>query len=120
MTSRSFQSSRRRARGDEGAVVIEAAIVGLLFFTVLLGVVEFGLAFFDYLTTTNMTRVGARTASTLGKDSLADYQILQQVSQPTSSMPLSNIQAIVVYKASGIGAAPTAGCLTGSVSRTCK
>ena len=34
-------------------------------------------------------------------------------------MPTSNIQAIVVYKATGIGAAPTAGCLTGSVSGTC-
>jgi Flp pilus assembly protein TadG len=116
MMSRSRLSPRRRARGDHGAVVVEAAIVGILFFTVLLGVVEFGLAFFDYLTTSNMSRVGARTGSTMGKDTSADYQILQQISQATSSMPLSNIQAIVVYKATGIGAAPTTGCLTASSS----
>ena len=66
MVSRYRSSPRRRCRGDDGAVVIEAAIAGLLFFTVLMGVVEFGMAFFDYLTTTNMTRVGARTGSTLG------------------------------------------------------
>lgn len=115
MASRSILGSRRRrCRGDDGAVVIEAAIAGLLFFTLLLGVVEFGLAFFDYLTTANMSRVGARTGSTLGHTTAADYQILQQVKAATSSMPTANIQAIVVYQATGIGAAPTPGCTTAS------
>lgn len=99
--------------------MIEAALSGVLFFTVLLGVVEFGFAFFDYLTTSNMSRIGARTGSTLGNTSTADYQILQKLAQSTASMPTSQIQAIVIYKASGIGAAPTSGCLTGSVSGTC-
>jgi Flp pilus assembly protein TadG len=98
---------------------VEGAIAGLLFMTVLMGVVEFGLAFFDYLTTTNMSRTGARTGSTLGNTPNADYQILQKLSQATASMPTNNIQTIVVYKATGIGAAPTAGCLTASVTGTC-
>jgi Flp pilus assembly protein TadG len=109
----------RRARQDRGAVVVEAAIAGLLFITVLMGVVEFGLGFFDYLTTTNMSRVGARTGSTLAQDPLADYQILQKLTSSSSSMPLANIQFIVVYKATGIGALPLAGCLTASQSGTC-
>jgi Flp pilus assembly protein TadG len=86
---------------------------------VLLGVVEFGLAFFDYLTTSNMSRIGARTASTLGNSSTADYQILQKIAQSTNSMPTSEIQSIVVYKAASSGAAPTSSCLSGSVSGTC-
>jgi Flp pilus assembly protein TadG len=114
MASRSILRCRRRARGEDGTVLIEGAIAGLLFFTVLLGVVEFGLAFFDYLTTSNMSRVGARTGSTLGHTTAADYQILLQVKAATSSMPTNSIQAIVVYKASGIGGAPTAACKTAS------
>ncbi|MEY2404503.1 MAG: hypothetical protein QOD38_2054 [Acidimicrobiaceae bacterium] len=114
MASRTFHGSRRRGRGDDGAVIIEAAIAGLLFFTVLFGVVEFGLAFFDYLTTSNMSRVGARTGSTLGHTTAADYQILQQVQAATSGMSNASIQAIVVYNASGTGAAPAAGCKTAS------
>jgi len=94
--------------------MVEAAIAGLLFVTVLMGVVEFGLGFFDYLTTANMSRVGARTGSTLAQDPLADYQILQKLAASTSSMPLANIQFIVVYKATGIGALPIAGCFTGN------
>jgi Flp pilus assembly protein TadG len=114
MTPRSTHGSRHRGRGDDGAVVIEAAIAGLIFFTILFGVVEFGLAFFDYLTTSNMSRVGARTGSTLGHTTAADYQILQQVQAATSGMPTSKIQAIVVYKASTMGAAPATGCKTAS------
>jgi len=106
--------SQRRIGDDRGAVVVEAAIAGLLFITVLMGVVEFGLGFFDYLTTANMSRVGARTGSTLAQDPLADYQILQKLAASTSSMPLSNIQFIVVYKASGIGALPNSSCFTAS------
>ena len=109
-----MHGSCRRCRGDDGAVIIESAIAGLIFFTMLFGVVEFGMAFFDYLTTANMSRVGARTGSTLGHTTAADYQILQQVKAATSGMPTSSIQAIVVYKASGIGAAPTAACKTSS------
>jgi Flp pilus assembly protein TadG len=116
MASLSTHGSRRRFRGDDGAVVIEAAIAGLLFFTILFGVVEFGMAFFDYLTTSNMSRVGARTGSTLGHSTAADYQILQQVKAATSGMPTSSIQAIVVYKASSSGAAPAAACKTASSS----
>ena len=114
MASRSIPRPGRRAHGEQGTVLIEGAIAGLLFFTVLLGVIEFGLAFFDYLTTSNMSRVGARTGSTLGHTTAADYQILQQVKAATSSMPANSIQAIVVYKASGIGGAPPAGCKTAS------
>ena len=103
MASRHPLRSHRRGRGEDGAVLVEAAIAGLLFFTVLLGVVEFGLAFFDYLTTSNMSRIGARTASTLGKDSTADYELLQKIAQSTNTMPTSEIQSIVVYKASASG-----------------
>ena len=84
-----------------------------------MGVIEFGLGFFDYLTTANMSRVGARTGSTLGQDPLADYQLLQKVSQSISGMPVANIQFVVVYKATAIGAQPTASCLTASVSTVC-
>jgi len=87
--------------------------------TVLFGTIEFGMGFFDYLTTTNLSRVGARTGSTMGNDPKADYNTLQKLSASTSGMPLSNIQFIVIYKATGIGAQPTSACLTASQSGVC-
>jgi hypothetical protein len=110
---------RARARGDEGAVLVEAGIATLLFITVLFGVIEFGTSFFDYLTTANMTRAGARTGATMGQDLTSDYQILQKIKAAASSMPTANIQFIVVYKAASSGAPPTASCLTGSQTNVC-
>src|SRR4051812_42458919 len=85
----------------------------------LFGVVEFGTAFFDYLTTSNMTRSAARVGATTGSASTTDYMMLQKIKTSTGGMPLSEIQQILVYKASAVGASPSAACLTGSVSGTC-
>ncbi len=119
--SPAFRRARARARaeGERGAVMVEAAIAGFFFLICLFGVIEFGVTFFDYLTTSNMARVGARTGSTLGDSPATDYQILQAIAGATSSMPQGNIQFIVVYKASGVGAAPNSACFAGSVSNVC-
>ncbi len=105
--------------------MVEAAIAGFLFLSVLFGIIEFGTAFFDYLTTSNMSRTGARTGSTLGNTAQADYQILQKLQASLNSMPQNRIQSIVIYKANAngysgaIGATPSASCLSGGVSGVC-
>ncbi len=91
----------------------------VVFALLLFGIVEFGTAFFDYLTTSNMTRSAARVGATLGNASSTDYQILQKIKSSTSGIPLAEIQRIVVYKASGVGAGPSGACIAGSVSSSC-
>ncbi len=97
---------------------VEAALTFVLFATLLFGIIEFGTAFYDYLTASNMTRAGARVGATMGSSSLSDYQILQKI-KSSASLPLSEIQQIVIYKATGVGAAPSSSCLATSVAGSC-
>jgi Flp pilus assembly protein TadG len=53
-----------RRRGQRGAVLVEAAIVLPLMILLVLGIMEFGLLFTSYSTTTASTRSGARLAAT--------------------------------------------------------
>jgi hypothetical protein len=111
---------QRRGRGsDRGATLVEAALSSVLVMTVLFGVLEFGLAFKDYLSMASAVRDGARTASTMGNDTLADYDIIQDVIKRMPAVNTNQIQAIVVFK----GTTPTAtiptACQTASVSGSC-
>jgi len=53
-------------RNQRGAALVEFAIVVLLLFTLLFGIIEFGLIIKDYLTVSQAAREGARCASLRG------------------------------------------------------
>ncbi len=95
-------------RFDRGVTLIETAIVGLLVFTLLLAVFEFGLLFRDNLTATDAVSDATRIGAIIGPDvaadgSNADYAIVKTVREGLSSMNDVAIQYIVVFKASGGG-----------------
>jgi Flp pilus assembly protein TadG len=54
---------RRIAHRERGQAVVELALVLPIFLLLLLGVVQFGSVFRDYIALTDATRVGARQAS---------------------------------------------------------
>ena len=54
---------RRRPTRERGQAVVELALVLPLFLLLLLGIVQFGSVFRDYIALTDATRVGARQAS---------------------------------------------------------
>lgn len=62
---------RRTGKGvrnkQRGAALVEFAIVAVLLFTLLLGIIDYGLLFKDYLALSQVAREGARTAA-LGKN----------------------------------------------------
>jgi Flp pilus assembly protein TadG len=99
----------RRARGDRGAVLVEAAFVFPVLMTLLFGIVEFGFAWRDKITVETATRAGARTASNLGPTAQADYNTVQTVLSAMSSIPTANVDIIVIFDAS----------TSGTVSATC-
>ena len=98
---RSIRASRpgARTRPARGASLVEASIASLMFFTVLLGLFEFGWAFRDYMTTADMARNGARAGSSAGNSGTADYTILQAVKKSNGALNSGQLQYVVVYDA---------------------
>lgn len=102
--------------------MIEAAVVTPFFFLFLFAVIEFGSAYGDKLTVSNITTSGARTASTSGSDGLADYNILQAIKQNGSAAGSNAIQQIIIYKAnqptgsssSAFSTPPPSACTSGT------
>ncbi len=88
-----------RRRDEKGVALVEASIISLLFFTLLFGIVESGLAFRDYLTTANISRSGARVASGHGNDVNADYLVVQAVKKATAGLGNATLDYVVVFKA---------------------
>lgn len=91
----------RRFTDDGGAVLVEAALITPLFVYLLFGILEFGGAFRDYLTTSNAASSATRAASIWGSSIDADYQTMRAVQKASTAMPLSQIDYIVVWKATG-------------------
>lgn len=54
---------KRRCRQEEGQALVEFALVLPLFVTLLFAIIQFGIAFHDYLVLTDAVRAGARTAA---------------------------------------------------------
>lgn len=111
---------RRRARtaGDRGAAMVEAAIVTPVFFLLVFAIIEFGMLMRDNLTLANGTRDGTRTATTMGDDIGADYNILRTIENSTKAMPTDQIDRIVIFNAGGTGGEPTTSCKNGNGSST--
>lgn len=62
-SSRSAQRKRRRANGERGAVLVEAALVLPILIILILGIVDFGFAFNSYISLRQGTREAARQAT---------------------------------------------------------
>ena len=62
----------KSVRNQQGATTVEFAIVGLLFFTLLFGIIEFGLLLFNQQVVTNAGREGARAGIVARPD---DYKV---------------------------------------------
>jgi hypothetical protein len=97
---------------------MEAAILTPVFFVLVFGVIELGLAAADQLALSSAVRAGSRTASASGNDPYADYGTVRAVLRESKALPRNQIEYIVVYRASGFGESPPAGCIDGSPQST--
>jgi Flp pilus assembly protein TadG len=100
---------RRRPREEQGAVIVEFAVIAPLVMLLVFGIVEFGLAFSIKLNVETAARTGARVGSSLRNDPKADYNLLQSVKSALNDN-LSNVQYVVVYKSTNANGAIPAGC----------
>lgn len=121
-----FRLLRRRARrmrsdgrSQRGAVLVEAAIATPIFFMLVLGVTEVGLAMKDNLTLAHSVRSGSRVASAAGNDRYSDYGVIQAIARESTAMKRSEIVRIVIYRSNAAAADPTASCRAGTSSSVC-
>ena len=66
--------SLNHRQNERGATIAEFAVVALLFFTIIFGIIEFGRLLYTHNALTDATRRGARFASLHNSDSLVAVQ----------------------------------------------
>jgi Flp pilus assembly protein TadG len=87
-----------KAKREKGATLVEAAIAYGLLFLALFAVVEFGLAFKDWLSVSHASREGARAGATFGQDLNADILVLRNVESTMSNIGFANGDQVRIYR----------------------
>lgn len=87
-------------RAQRGATIVEAALVFPLLILIIMGILEIGMAFKDYLTVSYISREAARVGALAGDDEDADCSILKAIGTVATSSDLEKISSIQIYKAS--------------------
>ncbi|GIL35530.1 pilus assembly protein [Phycicoccus jejuensis] len=90
---------RRRPRGERGAVAVEAALVTPMFILLVVGIIEFGMFFKDYLSVADAVRAGVRTASAEPRISTYAQDAADSVAAEGTAFNRGQVQELWVYKA---------------------
>ncbi len=109
---------RGRDKNERGSVLVELTMVLPLLVSLVLGMMEMGMAWRDQQTITQASRQGARVGSHLGDDATADQQAVEAALAVLDADQLDNINRIIIYKVTATnvdGVVPTA-CLNVSTS----
>lgn len=111
---------RARARDNRGVAVIEAAIFTPVFFALIFGVMEIGMAMNDSLALSSSVKAGARLASATGNEKRADLYTMLNIARESSAIDRDDIKRIVIYQPAGFGEGPSDTCKDGNpVSGVC-
>ena len=98
MSPRARSDRSARLRGDEGAVLVELALVLPLLILLTLGVLEFGRTWGEKNTLIRSAESAARTGATQGPERFADYNTLQSVRASLASLGGSEIERVVIFR----------------------
>jgi Flp pilus assembly protein TadG len=98
-----------RTRGERGAALVEFALVALFILSLIAATYDLGQGWRASLAVTEAARTGARTASAMGTQPLADYYALSGARAALgNSNLLDDVQRVVIYRsATANGDVPT-------------
>ena len=88
---------------EDGATLVEFAVLMPLLLLMIIGITEFGIGFKDWLTVANATREGARMGAVVGNDIDADCNIIGAVMDHMGIAGVDNVQEFWVFKANSDG-----------------
>lgn len=83
--------------------IVEAAFVTPVFFILIFGILEVGLAMNDYLALSSTVRAGSRAASASGNDHKSDLYVILGMSRESSAINRNQIKDIVIYRSDTFG-----------------
>jgi Flp pilus assembly protein TadG len=98
--------SAPRVRGDEGAVLVEFALVLPLIVLLLQGVFEYGTAWRESLNLASAVRAASRQAANSGTQRPADYLALQSFSSVLGRSKNLTTQKVVIYRTTSSDGSP--------------
>lgn len=102
----------RRRREEDGATMVEFALVFTLLMMVAIGLFEYGMAFRDWLSVTIATREGARVSASAANFGDADCVVLEAVTGALQSLDSGRVTQVHLYKSSATGSYPGANAST--------
>lgn len=110
---------RRNRDGERGATAVETAVVIPVLLLLLVGIIEFGLAFKDQLAITSAVRAGARIAAAEPRYANFAQDAANAVAKEGAAVDLADVQALWVYQADSTGHPVGAGGSFDSCSSNC-
>ena len=84
-----------------------------VFFVLILGIMEIGLAMNDKLAVASTVRAGSRVASASGNDLSADLYTIFQLGKESAAIKKADIDYVVIYKPAKFGEEPSQNCRDG-------
>ncbi len=96
----------RLFKRDEGASLVEIALVVPLLVALAIGLAEVGLLVIDNITVSNAARSGARTGAAAADVATADDSILEVVEEDVCNLRYGDVIAVRIFEANSDGSMP--------------
>lgn len=84
-------------RGQQGVAAVEFALVAILLFTLIFGIIEFGRGLFIWNSIAEATRMGARLAVVCDKSTASNNAIKARMMNFVQSLTLTNANIAITY-----------------------
>ncbi len=92
---------RTRGRGDRGGVLTEAAVLTPVLLLIVFAAFDLGLAYHDFVATSDAVRSAGRSASVLGDNAMADHDVLQDIGEDLEGAIGVDVERVVIWLADG-------------------
>jgi len=116
----SSEPSRRRLHGDDGATLVEGAIVAPVIILLLFSLLELSLLLQTHLAVRYAIDDATREISLSSDVTSVDDVAMATLQKRTDAMVSADIENVVIYQPDAIVDGPSAGCRGGSSSATCQ
>ena len=107
-------------RGDDGAALVEGAIVAPIIVFLVFGLLELSMLLQTHLAVRAAVNDAAREVSLSSNGDQVDQAAVNQLLRRSAGTVSADLESIVIYSPDSVGDAPAVACRTGGSSATCQ